>query len=59
MNLRIGVLKQCSKSESIHPLIHTLPSVSSKVISPHIGMFRFKGELLVDFLFGFAYGNAV
>lgn len=57
--LRVGILQKRRQSQSIHPLVHALPTVSREVISPHVRVFGLEGELLVDFVLGFADGNSV
>lgn len=57
--LRAGILQKRRQSQSIHPLVHALPTVSREVVSPHVRVFGLEGELLVDFVLGFADGNSV
>jgi len=58
-NLRARILQKRCQSQSIHPLVHALPTVSREVVSPHVRVFGLEGELLVDFVLGFADGNSV
>lgn len=58
-NLRARILQERRQSQSIHPLVHALPTVSREVVSPHVRVFGLEGELLVDFVLGFADGNSV
>lgn len=58
-NLRVRILQKRRQSQSIHPLVHALPTVSREVVSPHVRVFGLEGKLLVDFVLGFAGGNSV
>lgn len=58
-NLRVRILQKRCQSQSIHPLVHALPTVSRKMVGPHVRVFGLEGELLVDFVLGFADGNSV
>lgn len=58
-NLRVRILQKRRQSQSIHPLVHALPTVSREVVSPHVRVFGLEGKLLVDFVLGFTDGNSV
>jgi hypothetical protein len=57
--LRAGILQQRCQSQRVHPLIHALAAVSGEMISPHVRMLCFEGELFVNFVLGLADGNFV